>query len=138
MSEALEEISETLTIKSQEKNFVEQISEVEGLDVQTGLTYCVNDPDFYKEMLQEYLSSDKQAKLEQFFAHEDWENYRIIVHALKSTSLTIGATHLSEQAKALEQAAKSGDVPYLHMHHQTVMDEYADLTDRLTRLFDLF
>lgn len=138
MSEAIEEISETLTVKSQEKNFIEQISEVEGLDAQTGLTYCVNDPDFYKEMLQEYLSSDKQEKLEQFFAHEDWENYRIIVHALKSTSLTIGATHLSEQAKALEQAAKSGDVPYLHMYHQTVMDEYADLTDRLTRLFNLF
>ena len=56
------------------------------------------------------MKSDKAVKMSQFFEGEDWENYRTIVHALKSTSLTIGAVQLSEEAKALEMAAKEENV----------------------------
>lgn len=107
------------------------LEEVEELDVKIGLSYCMNDEDFYKEMLEEYLKNDKVSKLEQYFAEEDWNNYRIIVHALKSTSLTVGAVHLSEAAKVLEEAAKENDVEYIQSNHSAVLDEYVELMDRL-------
>lgn len=77
---------------------------------------------------------DKRADLEQFFAQEDWENYRIMVHALKSTSLNIGAVELSEQAKALEMAAKSGDTAYVKKHHGEVLRRYKGLCDELNSM----
>ena len=43
------------------------------------------------------------------FAKKDWSNYIIKVHALKSTSMTIGAVPLSELAKELELSGKAAD-----------------------------
>ncbi len=110
---------------------IQKLNDIDGLNVQTGLSYCMNSEDFYMEMLHDYVQEDKAPRLQQCFEKEDWENYRITVHALKSTSLTIGAEHLSEEAKALEMAAKEGNVDYLRSHHKEVMEEYIALTDRL-------
>lgn len=104
---------------------------ISGLDISTGLSYCMDDMNFYEEMIGEYLKNDKRAALEEFYAQEDLENYRITVHALKSTSLTIGAVELSEQAKKLEMAAKSKDMDYIRLHHEEVMEKYNKLYDSL-------
>ena len=94
----------------------------------------MNEEDFYVEMLEEYLKSDKVPDLERFFDEEDWDDYRTLAHALKSTSLTIGAVHLSGEAKALELAAKKGDADYIRSHHKAVMEEYMGLTDQLRKI----
>ncbi|MGN0140656.1 MAG: ATP-binding protein, partial [Roseburia sp.] len=117
-----------------EADRMQRLEKLEGLDVQTGLIYCMKEEDFYVEMLEEYMNSDKVSKIKQFFAEEDWKNYRTIVHALKSTSLTIGAVHLSEEAKALEMAAKEENVDYIRSHHEAVLEEYIGLTDRLKEI----
>ena len=114
-----------------------QLEKLEGLDVKTGLIYCMNEEDFYIEMLQEYMKADKASGMRQFFAAGDWDNYRITVHALKSTSLTIGAVHLSEEAKALEMAAKEGDVEFIRSHHDDTLEEYSRLKDRLQEIVDM-
>ncbi|MGN0132192.1 MAG: ATP-binding protein [Lachnospiraceae bacterium] len=113
---------------------MQQLEKLDGLDVQTGLSYCMKEEDFYIEMLTEYLKADKVSKMEQFFAAEDWDNYRTIVHALKSTSLTVGVVHLSEEAKALETAAKEGNLDYIRSHHKDVLEEYISLTDRMKEI----
>ena len=115
---------------------LQRLEQLEGLDVKTGLTYCMNEEDFYIEMLQEFLQADKASQLKHFLAGEDWDNYRTTVHALKSTSLTIGAAHLSGEAKALEMAAKEGNMDYIRSHHDGVMDEYKELTDHLKEILE--
>ena len=115
---------------------LQRLEQLEGLDVKTGLTYCMNEEDFYIEMLQEFLQADKASQLKHFLAEEDWDNYRTTVHALKSTSLTIGAAHLSGEAKALEMAAKEGNMDYIWSHHDGVMDEYKELTDHLKEILE--
>ena len=115
---------------------LQRLEQLEGLDVKTGLTYCMNEEDFYIEMLQEFLQADKASQLKHFLAEEDWDNYRTTVHALKSTSLTIGAAHLSGEAKALEMAAKEGNMDYIRSHHDCVMDEYKELTDHLKEILE--
>ncbi|MDD6492823.1 MAG: ATP-binding protein, partial [Firmicutes bacterium] len=115
---------------------LQRLEQLEGLDVKTGLTYCMSEEDFYIEMLQEFLQADKASQLKHFLAEEDWDNYRTTVHALKSTSLTIGAAHLSGEAKALEMAAKEGNMDYIRSHHDGVMDEYKELTDHLKEILE--
>ncbi len=111
-----------------------KLEEISDLDINVGLGYCMEDMEFYEEMLKEYLKNDKRASMEQFYGEEDWENYRITVHALKSTSLTIGAAELSEQAKGLEMAVKGADTDYVRAHHEEVIEQYTRLYDSLAEV----
>lgn len=113
----------------EEASFVDEIKEF--LDVDTGMTYCCNSEDFYKEMLTTYVDNNKVSELEDCFKEEDLENYRIQVHALKSTSMSIGAVTLSEEAKALEMAAKEERVGYIEEHHDEVVKDYKSLLGKL-------
>ena len=97
------------------------------LDEATGLAYCMNDQKFYKEMLGEYVSADKTEELMEAFSKEDFEYYRITVHAVKSTSLTIGAIKVSEDAKALEMACKGGDFDFVKKNHEAFIQKYTAL-----------
>ena len=118
-----------------DKDIIQCLEEIPELDVNTGLTYCM-DKDFYKDMLKEYIQSEKTASIEQYFESKDWDNYRILVHALKSTSLTIGAVSLSEKAKALEMAAKDGKEDYILSHHREVMEDYKGLLNTLHEVLE--
>ena len=105
------------------------------LDVDTGLMYCMNDVDFYKEMIKSYAAENKVNGIIERYKNEDWENYRIVVHALKSTSLNIGACGLSEQAKRLEEAAKEEDIIYIKAHTDEVVEEYKELLEKIDNAF---
>ena len=97
-----------------------------GINVQMGLEYCSGEEAFYKEMLEMFSSqyTEKKDEIVTLYESADWANYTIKVHALKSTSLTIGAEELSRCAKALEQAGKKNDVDYIHENHALLLDMY--------------
>lgn len=110
------------------------LKSIEALDVSVGLGYCMNDEDFYKEMLAEYASSRKDAELNEAIIDHDFEKYRISVHALKSTSLTIGAVALSSRAKTLEFACKDGDYDFVREHHEELVREYRAFIKELEKV----
>lgn len=89
-----------------------QISEEEGegkvLDRETGLKYCMQDEEVYREILTAFKDSSevKMQEIESAFADSDFAKYRLYVHGLKTTSLTVGAVRLSEDAKKMEHAAR--------------------------------
>ncbi len=89
-----------------------------GINIQLGLEYCVGEADFYTEMLQLFCSQgpEKRDEIASLYEAANWKDYAIKVHALKSTSLTIGAEALSEQAKQLELAGKAEDVEYIRQN----------------------
>lgn len=97
-----------------------------GINVELGLSYCSEAEDFYKEMLQMYCSQceERCEELDNLYKAEDFAGYTVKVHALKSTSLTIGAEKVSGQAKALEQAGKEGNILYIKEHHSELIKEY--------------
>lgn len=102
------------------------------LDVATGLGYCMNDRLFYREMLSEYVKNDRRADLEESLAKGDFESYRIVIHSLKSTSLTIGAVKLSDAAKAIESACKEGNVEFVRKQHEACMANYKIILDKIS------
>ncbi len=101
------------------------------LDTKLGMTYCMNDEDFYTEIIRTYLDGDKRQVLCDAYSAGNWEDYETYVHALKSISLTIGASALSEHAKALEYAAKDGNIGYIQENHDAFIAEYSDLLDKI-------
>ncbi|MBQ9764688.1 MAG: response regulator [Lachnospiraceae bacterium] len=105
------------------------------LNTEIGMTYCCDDEEFYREVLNTYLDTNKYQEINESYEKQDWENYRILVHALKSTSNSIGATELSEAAKALEMAAKEDRIDYIKANHEDVMKQYEELLGLLKKAF---
>lgn len=100
------------------------ILDIGGLNTAIGMKYCMNDVDFYLEMLDEFTESfdDRADKLISSFEKKEIDKYRIAVHSLKSASKTIGAQHLSDRAKALEDAAKDNNYEYIAAHHEELLE----------------
>ena len=110
----------------------EQLAQA-GIDVKLGLDYCAGDEEFYREMLQMFCDQreDKRGEIVSLYESADWADYAVKVHALKSTSLTIGAQALSTQAKELELAGKRGDEDYIREHHPALLRSYDELCARI-------
>ena len=106
-----------------------------GVDYAEGLRYCQDDDEFYRSLLMQFASeaAEKQSLLAGYYAGQDIKNYEILVHSLKSTSKMIGCAELSEQARALEFAAKEDRTDYIREHHSEVMTAYARLTAEILR-----
>nr|MBP3599431.1 response regulator [Eubacterium sp.] len=62
---------------------------------------------------------------------ESAEQYRIEVHALKSTAATVGALLLSKLARMLEVAASDGDTERIMILHPILMEEIAKHRKRI-------
>jgi len=101
------------------------------IDPKKGLLYSGGSEEFYKEIMLEYIrdSATRTKHINGFKASGDWENYSIVVHALKSTSKMIGAMELSGIAADLEQASKSGDIDTVNKQHDPMMALYAEVLD---------
>ena len=78
-----------------------------------------------------YLDADKEPQLTDSLQKEDFENYRIYIHALKSTSLNIGAEGLASRAKELEYACRDGKFEEVRARHGSLMEKYRHLMGSL-------
>ena len=89
----------------------------------------------YEEILQIYLMDSQEVikKIQETYQTEDWKNYTILVHSLKSNSFGIGAYELGEMAKALETAGKEEDLSYIHAHHKELIQEYQEVVSEINR-----
>ena len=102
--------------------------EERGFRTEDGLHYCNNDSSFYQEVLMRFAqdAEHKAERIEDAFRQGDLKNYRILVHALKSSSKMVGAEALSGMAKNSEKAAKNQDAGYVNEHHKALMDQYRE------------
>ena len=123
-----ESVIEENKAESPQISFQEKYPE---LNVNLGLMYCMNDKDFYQEMIKEYAGDDKSTILKECLASGNYNDFRTYVHAVKSTSLNIGAEHLSEKAKRLENAAKESDLQYIHSNFDEFLLEYESLIKKI-------
>ena len=104
-----------------------------GIDTEEGIAYCADDPEFYEDMLREYLqeSDGRAADLRRFYALQDWSQYGLCAHTVKSTSKMIGAKAVSELAREMELACRSRDAASVLTGHDRFLREYTDLADGL-------
>ena len=94
-----------------------------------GLKFCGGSKELYNDILKSYCEEGAKYRkqLAEAFEQKDWSRYTIIAHALKSTSLNIGAEGFSELAKKNENAAKAQNV-------QELEDGFADFISELDKV----
>ena len=108
-----------------------------GLNAAAGMANCMDSKEFFLETLAGFTEADKSEELARAFEAEDWELYRIDVHSVKSAAKTVGADVLSEHAKALEFAARDGEIGYIKAKHKEFIEEYRAVTEQLRKAAEL-
>ncbi|MCH5192969.1 MAG: response regulator [Oscillospiraceae bacterium] len=101
------------------------------LDIEKGLSYTGGSEEDYRDILSLYVrkSGEKIQQIGELFEQKDVKNYVIEVHALKSTSLSIGAVKLSELAKELEAMGKAGDLDSAEKKNSELLKLYKEAAD---------
>ncbi len=114
---------------------MDALGRIEGLDTETGRNNCGSE-EGYLSVLKVFhqTAGSKADEIRQLYESEDFENYRIKVHALKSSARIIGAGQLSELARSLEDAGREGDLAYIRSHTDRLLEMYRELDAKLTLL----
>lgn len=103
----------------------ETLPEIEGLDTKLALKYLGNENLFWEVLKDFYRLIEKKADLiEKLAAEENWNDYTVEVHALKSAARQIGAIDLSEKAAALEQAGKDENADFITPYTAPLLKDY--------------
>ncbi|MCR4715670.1 MAG: response regulator [Lachnospiraceae bacterium] len=110
-----------------------RFAEVSGLDLKEGLENCARE-EILIDAIKDFQANalDKAEKIEDLLAAQDYTNYTIEVHSLKSSARIIGASKLSEGAAYLEQCGN-----YIRNHDDTdvtLMDNGRDAISELHTL----
>ncbi len=102
----------------------EESAEMKYIDLATGLQYSAGSDEMYRQFLQMFCSmrDERIEKLTESFQAEDWKNYTVYVHAMKSTSLSIGGKELSQLAAKLEQAGKNDEIDLILENHERLLE----------------
>lgn len=110
------------------------------IDKSVAMTYCGDSDELFMIILQTYCEEfeDRIKKLRDFYEQKDIDNYRIVAHSLKSTSLNIGAVALSEEARSHEFAARdknwepiAADIDRLLENYRAVNEEALKLSEEI-------
>lgn len=108
-----------------------------GIDMNIGLKYC-GDIESYKQILCVAVKNypDKCYEIKRFCDEEDYRNYTVAVHALKSSAANIGAKQLCDLASVLEKAGNENNVELIKDKTEKLLDMYADIIDVVSSLMN--
>jgi len=95
------------------------------LNVAFAMKFLGSEELFWTILKVYYKSIEKKSKLiKELEEQENWPDYTIEVHALKSSSRQIGASALSEKAAALEKAGNAKDSVFIHRRTDEMLEQY--------------
>ena len=102
-----------------------------GIDPATGLKYCQQDVDFYKQLMKQFVeeSVTKKTGMESSMGKDDMKSYAIYVHAIKSTAKMIGSMELSKLAERQEADAKADKKDAILETRDELMELYEKTLD---------
>lgn len=78
-----------------------------------------------KGYLKDSVSNRERIKKE--YRAANWNDFKIHVHALKSTSRIVGAVHMAYLLEQMEKAAGSGNVSYIDKNFEELLCEHEQL-----------
>lgn len=101
------------------------------IDHELGLSYCMDSEELYEEILGEFEKQVKEylPKLDACFEAQDLGQYAILTHALKGSTLNIGASAFSKLSLSHELAAKEENGGF-------VKEKYASYRAALVKLLE--
>lgn len=118
-------------VSTEPSGFADICSAVPELNVNAALQYCCGSAELLNDLLHDFTENDHFSDLKAAFEEKRWEDYRRHAHSLKSTSLMIGLTGLSERASASELALKGGCTEFAELNHDSLIEEYSALLGKI-------
>ena len=109
---------------------------IEGIDVAGAMARLGLEEEVFVSILQTY-HMDLPDTLERIITAKrsgDWKKFVIDVHAVKSTSASIGAMELSEIARQLEAAGKEENLAFIDAH----MNQFVKNCERMIKVLNVF
>ncbi len=127
----------------------EQVSEpVENtvlIDRETGITNCGGMEKLYNKILKMFcdMYEEKHAQINKNLSEEDWQNYVINVHALKSNAYNIGCKQLGDMCLALELSSKNvvadknreQELEFIRNNHDDAMKLFSNVKNYIEQNF---
>lgn len=106
------------------------------IDTAHGMEFSMDDKEMYQEIVQIFIDqkADNVASIMDFFEKQDWENYKIRVHGLKSNARLVGAMQLGDFAEKCEHAARDGDTAFIQAHTDELFALYEQSLDALKKI----
>lgn len=106
------------------------------INTKLGLELVDGDEELYQSMLETYAEKGRQKLLsiKEYYDTENWKVYEILVHALKTTSMNIGAVNLSEQSGALERAVRDKSIVFVRENNNIMLEEYTAVLNDIEKL----
>ncbi len=89
----------------------------------------VPDPSIIKLYRDSILSNADE--LETYMKEQNWEDYTVKVHSLKSTTFLIGEHVLARMFKSLEEAGDAGNIDFIRTETPGALARYRELYDKL-------
>ncbi len=106
------------------------------LDVDTAVE-VLGSAQLYDRIVEEYYKTgeDKLNSIRTAYTNEDWKDYTIRVHSLKSTSRQIGAMKLGDMAEELEKAGNALDIDKIRSQTDELLNAYSQLLIELSETY---
>lgn len=122
--------------KSVVSNQEEEKVEIPGLDCESAIS-LVGSPKLYKKIALDYYKNidSNYNDIMKCYTEEDYKNYTIKVHALKSSSKQIGAKDLAVMAEKLEKAGHESDIDYIKNNTMQMFEAYRGVQEILKPYF---
>lgn len=118
-------------VSTEPSGFADICGAVPELNVNAALQYCCGSAELLNDLLHDFTENDHFSDLKAAFEEKRWEDYRRHAHSLKSTSLMIGLTGLSERARASEFALKGSCTEFAELNHDSLIEEYSALLGKI-------
>ena len=92
----------------------------------------------YYNLLKEYHKAipAKAALIKEHLKNQDWPNYTVEVHALKSLSRQAGALELADMAAELEKAGNDRNTEFIEKYTDPMLHKYLEYEPLIGSIFD--
>jgi len=121
----------------QEKTQIASLN-IPELNAEKAISLLGNERLFMTVLKEYYFSIDKKSEIiQKYWEEQNWRNYTIEVHSLKSISKQIGAEHVSALAAEMEAAGNNGDIKLINSNTRQLLNEYRKYKEILGHLFDI-
>lgn len=106
------------------------------IDYKQGMIYCGSQENLMEVLQLHYEEGNENwHKIKKAYDDEDWKDYVIFVHGLKSSMRSVGINKLSGMAELLEMAGKEENIDYINKNNEALLSEYSRVIDGLEEIF---
>ena len=110
---------------------------IQGIDPKKAIENSGSEESFKAvlKIFYDYLES-REKEISDYYNEENWADYTVKVHALKSSARLVGAMALGDDAEKLEMAGKEGNIDYIKGNTDKLLKDLHSYKDILAPVFE--